>query len=109
MKQSYWMPDVLAGFEQNTLNSPTAADGPLALVLVRRRCSTPSTKAVLYIHGYVDYFFQIHLADSYNQLKGDFWYAALIAGLCMGSSRWVGRAMAGPMAPERQTAEFYSL
>lgn len=67
MKQTCWMPDVLAGFEQSTLSGAIAADGPAAPVLVRRRCSQPSTQAVLYIHGYVDYFFQTHLADFYNQ------------------------------------------
>ena len=67
MKQSCWMPDVLAGFEQSTLHCPMAADGPPAPVLVRRRCTRPSTSAVLYVHGYVDYFFQTHLADFYNQ------------------------------------------
>lgn len=66
LNQTCWMPDVLAGFEQSTLSCPTAADGPPSPVLVRRRCAAPSTKAVLYIHGYVDYFFQTHLADFYN-------------------------------------------
>ena len=41
--------------------------------------------------------------------KGDFWYAAVIAGLCMGSSQSAGRAMAGLFAPQRQVAEFYGL
>jgi UMF1 family MFS transporter len=41
--------------------------------------------------------------------KGDFWYAAVIAGLCMGSSQSAGRAMAGTLAPQRQVAEFYGL
>ena len=41
--------------------------------------------------------------------KGGFWYAAAIAGLCMGSSQSAGRAMAGMFAPQRQLAEFYGL
>ena len=41
--------------------------------------------------------------------KGGFWYAASIAGLCMGSSQSAGRAMAGMFAPQRQLAEFYGL
>ena len=41
--------------------------------------------------------------------KGGFWYAAAIAGLCMGSSQSAGRAMAGMFAPRRQLAEFYGL
>jgi len=41
--------------------------------------------------------------------KGGFWYAATIAGLCMGSSQSAGRAMAGMLAPPKQLAEFYGL
>ena len=41
--------------------------------------------------------------------KGGFWYAAAIAGLCMGSSQSAGRAMVGVFAPQRQLAEFYGL
>jgi len=38
-----------------------------------------------------------------------FWGAAVIAGLCMGSSQSAGRALAGGLAPERQRAEFFGL
>ncbi len=41
--------------------------------------------------------------------KGDFWWAASIAGICMGSSQSAGRAMAGLFAPPRQLAEFFGL
>jgi UMF1 family MFS transporter len=38
-----------------------------------------------------------------------FWVAAVIAGLCMGSSQSAGRAIAGLLAPSRQLAEFFGL
>ena len=41
--------------------------------------------------------------------KGQFWWAAAIAGFCMGSSQSAGRAMAGLFAPQKQLAEFYGL
>ena len=41
--------------------------------------------------------------------KGEFWWAAAIAGACMGSSQSAGRAMAGMFAPAKQLAEFYGL
>ncbi len=41
--------------------------------------------------------------------KGQFWWAAAIAGACMGSSQSAGRAMAGMFAPAKQLAEFYGL
>jgi UMF1 family MFS transporter len=41
--------------------------------------------------------------------KGGFWYAAALAGACMGTSQSAGRAMVGLFAPRAQLAEFYSL
>jgi MFS transporter, UMF1 family len=38
-----------------------------------------------------------------------FWFAAVLAGMCMGSSQSAGRAMAGLLAPAAQRAEFYGL
>lgn len=38
-----------------------------------------------------------------------FWAAAVLAGLCMGSSQSTGRAIVGLFAPARQRAEFYGL
>jgi UMF1 family MFS transporter len=44
-----------------------------------------------------------------SNTKGQFWWAAAIAGLCMGSSQSAGRALAGMFAPPRQLAEFYGV
>ena len=38
-----------------------------------------------------------------------FWVAAVIAGLCMGSSQSAGRALAGLFAPPTRLAEFFGL
>jgi UMF1 family MFS transporter len=40
---------------------------------------------------------------------GLFWVAAVVAGLCMGSSQSAGRALAGAFAPESRLAEFFGL
>jgi MFS transporter, UMF1 family len=40
---------------------------------------------------------------------GLFWVAAVIAGLCMGSSQSAGRALAGLFSPPARRAEFYGL
>lgn len=61
-----WQPDILPGFEQTILSGPADARGPIDVVLVRRRCDFPSAAGVLYVHGFIDYFFQAHLADFYN-------------------------------------------
>ena len=41
--------------------------------------------------------------------KGQFWVAASIAGICMGSSQSAGRAMVGLFAPAQNLAEFFGL
>jgi len=38
-----------------------------------------------------------------------FWVAALLAGLCMGSSQSAGRAMTGALAPPGRLSEFFAL
>jgi alpha-beta hydrolase superfamily lysophospholipase len=68
-----WTPDLLPGFDQSTISLPEASDGPVDIVLIRKRASS-GTSAVLFIHGFIDYFFQSHLADFYN-LKGLHFYA----------------------------------
>ncbi len=40
---------------------------------------------------------------------GLFWVAAVVAGLCMGSSQSAGRAIVGLFAPSQRLAEFYGL
>ena len=66
LQKTSWKPDVMSGFEQITLSGLAAPEGTVDVVLVRRRCAQDSRQAVLYVHGYVDYFFQTHLADFYN-------------------------------------------
>ena len=33
--------------------------------LISATCEMPSSKAILYVHGYVDYFFQTHMAERF--------------------------------------------
>ncbi len=58
---------MLAGFEQTTVPMPPSWDGPVEMVLVRRTTELTGGGAVLYVHGFGDYFFQSHLADYYEQ------------------------------------------
>jgi MFS transporter, UMF1 family len=41
--------------------------------------------------------------------KGMFWWAAAVAGVCMGSSQSAGRAMAALMVPSHRMGEFFGL
>ena len=64
---SPWIADTaLAGFEARTLVFPPDAEGPVIATLVRRRAAASAGRAVLYLHGFVDYFFQTHLAEAFN-------------------------------------------
>lgn len=61
-----YSPDpVLAGFDSLTLSFPDDYEGPVVATLVRRQATPCAGKAVLYLHGFNDYFFQAHLADQY--------------------------------------------
>lgn len=44
-----------------------------------------------------------------SSTKEVFWWAAALAGLCMGSSQSAGRAMAGLMVPSARLGEFFGL
>jgi alpha-beta hydrolase superfamily lysophospholipase len=66
---SAYVPDVLGdGFEQLTLvpAAPEDYEGPVVSTLVRKRAPAPTTRAVLYVHGFNDYFFQRELATEYT-------------------------------------------
>lgn len=60
-------------YERQTIDLGTDDEGPVVATLVRRRADSPTGRAVLYVHGYVDYFFQTHLADFYAARGWDFY------------------------------------
>lgn len=64
---SAWKPDaLLSGFESLELAFPDDYDGEVVATLIRlpegRLSPTSPRGAVLYVHGYTDYFFQRHMA-----------------------------------------------
>jgi alpha-beta hydrolase superfamily lysophospholipase len=66
--------DVLgAPYEARTLRLADDTEGEVVATLVTRRAPSPTRKAVLYLHGFVDYFFQTHLADFYTERLYDFY------------------------------------
>ncbi|MDL4777475.1 MULTISPECIES: alpha/beta hydrolase [Thermomonosporaceae] len=66
--------DVLGpGYEAIELPMGRDAEGEVVATLVRRRCAEPSRRAVLYLHGFVDYFFQRNLADFFVGRGVDFY------------------------------------
>jgi alpha-beta hydrolase superfamily lysophospholipase len=68
------MEDILGeGYEATVLPLGEDAEGEVVATLVRRRAPEPGGRAVLYVHGFVDYFFQRHLADFYVEQGFDFY------------------------------------
>lgn len=67
-------PDVLGPpYQRQTIDLGTDDEGPVVATLVRRRAERPTGRAVLYVHGFVDYFFQTHLADFFADRGWDFY------------------------------------
>jgi alpha-beta hydrolase superfamily lysophospholipase len=60
-------------YERHTIELGTDDEGPVVATLVRRRADKPTRRAVLYVHGFVDYFFQTHLADFFAERGWDFY------------------------------------
>ena len=65
-----WEPDILEGFESLEIGLPEAARAPgepadteVVATLVRRAGGERARHAVLFVHGWNDYFFATHVAD----------------------------------------------
>jgi len=68
MPTTSYHPDVLGlPFEQLVLPQLPDYEGAVQSTLVRLRTSTHGTKAVLYLHGFNDYFFQEEMARQYQE------------------------------------------
>src|SRR6185503_6104105 len=69
-----WRPDVLPGFEALELEFPDDYDGRVLATLVRLQGGQGSRGAVLWVHGFIDYFFQRHVAERFA-MEGYAFYA----------------------------------
>lgn len=66
--------DVLGSpYERMTIDLGDDDEGAVVATLIRRRAATASDRAVLYVHGFTDYYFQAHLADFYLAEGIDFY------------------------------------
>jgi len=73
---SGWEPDVLPGYWRQTiaLGPDPDGEGELVATLVRRGEATDAERAVLALHGYTDYFFNVELGDHFAD-RGFAFYA----------------------------------
>ena len=66
--------DVLKqGFQNLKIDLDDDKDGKQDATLIFRNSKTATKKAILYIHGYIDYFFQTELTDHYNEWGYNFY------------------------------------
>src|SRR5262245_2623912 len=67
-------PELGSGFGAMTLSLRDDYDGPVTATLVRNQPAVHAgTPAVLYLHGFIDYFFQAHVAARFNHAGHDFY------------------------------------
>jgi alpha-beta hydrolase superfamily lysophospholipase len=63
-----YYPDLLGdGFKKLTLKFPNDYEGKVIANLIRRKAENESGKAILYVHGFNDYFFQEEMAKKLNE------------------------------------------
>ena len=72
--QDYQSDKYLASFQMLTIAQPDDYEGKVTCTLVRKLADKKSNKAVLYIHGYCDYFFQEEYAEQFTK-RGINFYA----------------------------------
>lgn len=63
----HWITDILGeSFEQTTIELEDDYAGIVVATLVRKKSNQNSTSAILFIHGFNDYFFQSEMATRFN-------------------------------------------
>jgi alpha-beta hydrolase superfamily lysophospholipase len=60
-------------YRRHIITLPDDDEGPVTATLISRRAPQPTSRAVLYLHGFNDYFFQTHLADFFTERGYDFY------------------------------------
>lgn len=74
MDTMVWKPDILGdGYEMMRVALGSDYSGPVASTVVRRRAVRPSRRAVLYVHGFSDYFLQADMGREFNRRGYNFY------------------------------------
>ena len=76
MPSSEWPedPELGSGFGHKILSFEDDYDGPVTATLVRNEPRLNTNKpAILYLHGFIDYFFQKHVAWRFNAAGHNFY------------------------------------
>lgn len=65
--------DKTNGFTTQILQLKDDYEGEVIATLISRKSKIVSRKAIFYIHGFIDYFFQFHMADWANDIGYNFY------------------------------------
>ncbi len=63
----------LQDYTSKTINLPPDYEGKVTATLISSNFNVGNRKSVLYIHGYIDYFFHAHLGEKFNANDFDFY------------------------------------
>lgn len=64
--QTPWAQDMLIeGFEATQIEFPDDYEGAVWATLVRKKAMPPARRVMLYVHGFIDYFFQAHMTERF--------------------------------------------
>jgi alpha-beta hydrolase superfamily lysophospholipase len=64
--QQNFVPDILGhGFQQLSINQPEDYEGKVICTIIKKMNDKSTNKAVLYVHGFNDYFFQEEMAEQF--------------------------------------------
>ena len=67
-------PDILGqNYQRIEFYHPDDYEGKVISTVVYKKSDTPTKKAVLYVHGFCDYFFQTEMAEHFNAQGFDFY------------------------------------
>ena len=62
-----------SNFDLETISLKDDYEGKVIATLIKSKSNTGNRKSVLYIHGFVDYFFHPHVAQKFNDNGFDFY------------------------------------
>jgi alpha-beta hydrolase superfamily lysophospholipase len=65
--------DIVKDYKSETIKLKPDYEGEVTATLVSSKFNLGNRKSVLYLHGYVDYFFQAHVGEKFNQNNFDFY------------------------------------
>lgn len=65
--------DIIKDFKSQTIKLKPDYEGEVTATLVTSKFNVGNRNSVLYLHGYIDYFFQAHVAEKFNAHNFDFY------------------------------------